>query len=155
MSCTRILPIRTSGHAGLIAWLMMAVAALTAGQVVWAVSPAEAGTVGVTARIQGAGIVASVEGGPYSCSRTGNQDDRSTVTCDRLSFEAGLEAWVWLQAVPADSPAGIWSFAGWSGCDTTRIVSGRTQCGVHSGAFTRDERYPKAMFVSRSQLKSI
>jgi hypothetical protein len=78
-----------------------------------------------------------------------------TFNCPRRSFGAVFDAWVWLEATPSDTPSGTWSFAGWSGCDTTRVANGNTQCGVHSGAFTLNERNPKAFFVSGSQVKSI
>jgi len=138
-----------------LATVAITLAVITATQLTLSAGPANAGTVGVSGRIQGAGSIFSVEGGPYSCSRTGNQDDRVTVNCHRLPFEAGLEAWVWLRAIPADWPTGAWSFSGWSGCDATRVVSGVTECAVHSGAFTGDERFPKAHFLSRNVAKSI
>jgi hypothetical protein len=140
---------------GLATLFALTLVAATAAQFTIAPAPAHAGTVGVSARIQGAGLIYSVEGGPYSCVATGNQDDRVTINCPRKSFEAVFEAWVWLEAIPADSPQGTWSFAGWSGCDTTRVVNGRTQCAVRSGAFTLNERQPKAFFVSRTQVKSM
>jgi hypothetical protein len=139
----------------LIAWFAVILGVLVASQLALPSNPAHAGTVGVTGLIQGAGVIHSVGGGPYSCVATGNQDDRKTVTCPRLPFEAVFEAWVWLEATPSDWPANTWTFAGWSGCDTTEVVDGKTRCGVHSGAFTLDERYPKAFFVSSTQVKSI
>lgn len=126
--------------------LALAVASLAAGDVALAPSPAHAGTVGVTGRIQGAGSIVSVEGGPYACNRDGNQDDRVTVTCPRSSFGAVFEAWVWLEARPATTPLGNWRFDHWEGCNLTRVVNGNVQCAVHSGAFTLDETSPKAVF---------
>lgn len=109
-------------------------------------APANAGTVGVSARIQGAGSVVSVEGGPYSCSADFNQDDRNTVNCARSTFGAVFEAWVWLEAHPATTPLGNWRFDHWEGCNQTRVVNGVVQCAVHSGAFSLDETFPKAVF---------
>lgn len=114
-------------------------------------SPAEAGQVGVTLSIQGAGSVTVVEGsledgGAGSCTTYDNLDDRVTVTCPRVRNSEVFEAWVWLRAKPAPSPEGQWAFAGWSGCDELRERDGSTECGVHSGAFSSDERTPKARF---------
>ncbi|MGA8209709.1 MAG: RICIN domain-containing protein [Nocardioidaceae bacterium] len=138
-----------------IAVLAFTLGVLAASQLVLPSAPASAGTVGVAGVIQGAGSISSVEGGPYHCERTGNQDDRATVSCDREPFEAVFEAWVWLKATPASWPTGRWSFAGWSGCDETRVVNGNTQCAVHSGAISLDERRPKAFFVSNTQVKEV
>jgi len=126
--------------------LTLAAASLFGGELTLATAPANAGTVGVTGHIQGAGSIVSVEGGPYSCNRDGNQDDRNTVTCDRISFGAVFEACVWLEVRPATTPAGNWRFDRWEGCNTTRVVNGNVQCAVHSGAFTLDEKSPKAVF---------
>jgi len=126
--------------------LTLAAAGLVGGELTLATAPANAGTVGVTGYIQGAGSIVSVEGGPYSCNRDDNQDDRNTVTCDRKSFGALFEAWVWLEARPATTPAGNWRFDHWEGCNTTRVVNGNEQCAIHSGAFTLDETSPKAVF---------
>jgi hypothetical protein len=108
---------------------------------------AQAGTVGVSAVIKGAGSVASTEGGPYSCARDNGYNQNATSTCGRLAFEAALEAWVWLRATPSNVPSGNWSFAGWSGCDMTRVTGFGVECAVHSGAFSLDERFPTATFV--------
>jgi hypothetical protein len=108
---------------------------------------ADAGTVGVTGTIKGAGAMQSVEGGPYFCSLTNDYNQSAQSNCDRLAFEAPLESWVWLKAVPSNVPSGNWSFAGWQGCDQTRGVGTATECAVHSGAFTLDERNPVAIFV--------
>lgn len=117
---------------------------------------AQAGTLALTAEIQGAGSVHSAandegyaEGEQYSCSSpTGQQDDRVVSSCQRKTFEAAFEAWIWLKAIPASGPvSGNWTFAGWSGCDETRTTwSGEVQCGVHSGAFSLDEKRPRAIF---------
>jgi hypothetical protein len=126
--------------------LAFAVTSVLAGELTLNQAPAEAGTVGVSGRIQGAGSISSVEGGPYSCSATWNQDDRNLVTCPRVPFGAVFEAWVWLEATPASTPLGNWRFDHWEGCNTTRVVNGNVQCAVHSGAFTLDETFPKAVF---------
>jgi hypothetical protein len=105
---------------------------------------ASAGTVGVNGRIQGAGSIASFEGGPYSCSRTANQDDRETAECPREAFGAVFEASVKLRATPASSPSGHWRFLRWEGCQA--VTNGGQDCEVKSGAFSGDERYPKAVF---------
>ena len=105
--------------------------------------PANAGTLGLTAVIRGAGTVQSVEGGPYTCTRTNGFNDNVESACQRQTFSAVFEAWVWLRPIPADSQ---WRFARWEGCDVTRVVSGVQECGVHSGAFTLDERMPRAVF---------
>jgi hypothetical protein len=109
---------------------------------------ANAGTVGVTGAIQGAGSITSVEGGPYSCSKTNNYSDDAVSNCDRQTFEAWAEAWVWLRPAPADFPSGNseWAFSHWEGCDETRYRNGRTECAVHSGCCSLDERSPKAVF---------
>jgi hypothetical protein len=104
---------------------------------------AQAGTVGVTARIQGAGSIVSVEGGPYSCSFTSQQDDRVTSTCPRQTFGAVFEASVTLRATPASFPAGHWRFVGWTGCQELQVDG---DCVVRSGAFSLDERFPTARF---------
>lgn len=112
---------------------------------------AQAGTLGLTAEIQGAGRVYSVDAGSppgtrYDCT-SDQQDDRVVSSCPRKTFENAFEAWVWLEATPASSPTGNWRFAGWSGCDETRTgFNGKVQCGVHSGAFSLDERRPRARF---------
>ena len=126
--------------------LGLTIATVAATELTFGLAPANAGTVAVTGRIQGAGSIRSVEGGPYACFADGNQDDRSTATCQRETFGAVFEAWVWLEAVPASTPAGNWRFARWEGCNTTRVVDGNLQCAVHSGAFTLDETMPKAVF---------
>src|SRR6185503_10248383 len=89
---------------------------------------ANAGTVGVTGSIRGAGAMASVEGGPYSCSLTNGYNQLAQSSCDRASFEAPFESWVWLKAVPSTVPTGNWSFAGWSGCDSTRTTANGVEC---------------------------
>lgn len=110
--------------------------------------PASAGTVGVTGTIQGAGSMTSVEGGPYSCSKTNNYNDDASSSCDRQAFEAAFESWVWLRPEPADFPSGNsdWRFGSWQNCDETRVRDGVTECAVHSGSFTLDEKTPKAYF---------
>ncbi len=115
-------------------------------------SPAEAGQVGVTIGVQGSGRVVVVEGsiednGNLTCDWWSNQDQRVTNFCPRIRNDEPFEAWVWLRAQRPDNPAGNWSFAGWTGCDTTRVSGSWTECGVHSGAFTSDERRPVAKFV--------
>jgi hypothetical protein len=122
------------------------VAAVMAISVLLPVGAAHAGTVAVNARIQGAGSVASVAGGPYSCSKTSNQDERVTVDCQRETFGAVFDASVTLVPTPSPSPSGQWQFAGWQGCQS---ISGN-QCTVTSGAFSLDERFPKAIFVDVS-----
>jgi large repetitive protein len=112
-------------------------------------APAQAGTLGLAAWIRGAGTVSAVEGGSYSCSLTNGYNQNLATRCARSTFEAPLEAWVWLKATPVDLPAGDsdWTFAGWQDCDTTRVTTNGTECGVHSGAFTLDERTPMARFI--------
>jgi hypothetical protein len=56
---------------------------------------------------------------------------------------------VWLRPEPAAEPAGEWAFGGWNNCDTRRTVRGVEECGVHSGAFSSDERGPVALFEDR------
>ena len=114
-------------------------------------SPAEAGQVGVTVSIQGAGSVTVVEGSledgaAYTCIKYDNKDHRVTVTCPRVRNSEAFEAWVWLRAQPSSFPEGQWVFDGWSGCDETRVKDGHTECAVHSGAFSSDERTPTARF---------
>lgn len=113
--------------------------------------PAEAGQVGVTISIQGAGKVTVVEGslednGSTVCDWTSNQDQRVTRTCARIRNEEPLEAWVWLRAEAAADPAGHWAFESWSGCQDLRDRNGRTECAVRSDAFATNERTPKATF---------
>jgi hypothetical protein len=128
--------------------LALAVASLVTAELTLGQAPANAGTVGVTGRIQGAGSIIPVDGGggPYSCFADWNQNDRNTVTCPRQPFEAVFEAWVWLEARPASTPAGNWRFDHWEGCNTTQTVGGTVRCAVHSGAFDRVETSPKAVF---------
>lgn len=113
--------------------------------------PAHAGQVGVTVGIQGAGQVSVVEGSledgaSYHCQRFDNQDQRVTEWCPRVRNSEAFEAWVWLRATPSGSPSGQWQLQSWRSCDTTRVVDGSVECGVHSGAFSSDERYPVAVF---------
>jgi hypothetical protein len=105
--------------------------------------PANAGTLGLTAIIRGAGTVQSVEGGPYTCTRTNGFNHNAESACQRQTFSAVFEAWVWLRPIPADSQ---WRFARWENCDATRVVSGVQECAAHSGAFSLDERAPRAVF---------
>ena len=125
---------------------------LTAGLLSITTAPASAGQVGVTIGIKGAGSVHVVEGsiedgGALSCNRDGNQDHRVTVTCPRIRNSEPFEAWVWLRATPAAAPAGEWKLDRWSGCNQTRVRDGHSECGVYSGAFSSDERYPVAEFL--------
>src|SRR3954471_10340068 len=99
---------------------------------------AHAGTVAVTGQIQGAGSMSSVDGGPYSCSRTGNQNDRVTVACQRETFGAVFSASVTLRATPAPSPGGNWFFVRWEGCQA--LTNNGQDCQVNSGSFSLDER---------------
>jgi hypothetical protein len=108
---------------------------------------ANAGTVGVTGSIRGAGAMISVEGGPYTCSLTNGYNQNALSSCERQPFEAAFESWVWFKAVPSTVPAGNWSFTGWLNCDTTRITANGVECAVHSGAFSLDERNPVALFA--------
>jgi hypothetical protein len=119
------------------------------GSIVLQPAPAQAGTLGLTASIKGAGQVFAVEGGFYSCSATNGYNENVSSQCGRSTYEATFEAWVWLKAIPADVPAGNseWAFFGWLGCDTTRVTGNGTECGVHSGSFSLDERRPTAVFV--------
>jgi hypothetical protein len=114
-------------------------------------SPASAGQVGVTINIRGSGLVKVVEGsleddGSTICDHRENQDDRVTLGCGRIRNSEPFEAWVWLRPEAGDVPAGDWAFMGWQYCDTTRYVGGVQECGVHSGAFSSDERSPVAVF---------
>ncbi|WP_205470940.1 hypothetical protein [Nocardioides sp. SYSU D00038] len=113
--------------------------------------PAMAGQVGVTIGIQGAGRVDVVEGslednGSTVCDFTTNSDHRVTHWCSRVRNSEPFEAWVWLRPTPAAAPRGAWRFDGWEGCDQTRETKGVTECAVHSGAFSSDERKPLARF---------
>jgi hypothetical protein len=114
-------------------------------------SPASAGQIGVTINIRGSGLVRVVEGslednGSTICDNRENQDDRVTLGCGRIRNSEPFEAWVWLRPEAGDLPAGEWAFMGWQYCDTTRHVGGVQECGVHSGAFSSDERSPVAIF---------
>jgi Putative metal-binding motif len=114
-------------------------------------SAAQAGQVGVTVQIQGSGMTTVVEGsiedgGSLFCDRRSNKDERVTNGCARIRNEEAFEAWVWLRPTASSVPEGHWRFARWSGCDTTRVVDGHTECAVHSGAFDGVERTPKAHF---------
>ena len=108
---------------------------------------ARAGTVGVNGRIQGAGSISSFEGGPYGCSRTGNQNDRVTAECPREAFGAVFSAFVKLRATPSPTPANHWFFVRWEGCQA--VTNDGLDCEVNSGAFSLDERFPKAIFDDR------
>lgn len=130
---------------------VLAALAATSGLLATTTAPASAGQVGVTIGIQGAGSVSVVEGSiedgvPTTCQRHANQDHRVVAWCDRMRNAEVLEAWVWLRATAAFSPAGHWRFEGWSGCDQLRERDGATECAVHSGAFSSDERRPIARF---------
>lgn len=130
--------------AGLVAVLA------SAGLVTTTTAPAHAGQVGVTVGIQGAGGVTVVEGtledGSYTCNRFHNTDHRITDWCPRVRNSEVFEAWVWLRGTPPTDPGDQWVLDGWTGCDETRERDGVVECGVHSGAFSSDERYPVARF---------
>lgn len=129
--------------------LLTLVAGLLAGLL--AVPPAaQAGQVGVTVGIAGAGAVQVVEGsledgGSTRCASS-NQDHNVTTWCARVRNSEPFEAWVWLKAFPSLSPAGHWSFDRWEGCDQTRVREGYTECAVHSDAFSSAERAPVVFF---------
>jgi len=108
---------------------------------------ADAGTVGVTGTVKGAGAMISVEGGPYTCNLTNDYNQNALSSCGRQTFGAAFEAWVWFKAVPSTVPAGNWSFAGWSGCDELRTTANGVECAVHSGSLSLDERNPIAVFI--------
>ena len=117
-------------------------------------APAHAGQVGVTISITGAGSVRVVEGTPADgvsgeCNANENTaDPTATKTCSRIRAQAAFEAWLWLRPVPYRDASGTWKIAGsgWSGCDATRVNAQVTECGVHSGAFSSDERFPSIKF---------
>jgi hypothetical protein len=124
---------------------------VTAGLLTTTTAPADAGQVGVTIGIQGAGAVTVVEGSledgaATTCTKYYNQDHRVTVWCERFRNTEAFEAWVWLRPTPLPSAAGEWRFEGWSGCDSSRVRDGVVECAVHSGAFSSDERQPVAHF---------
>lgn len=135
------------GVLALLTGLLLAAGLLSATS-----APASAGQVGVTIQIKGAGSVQVVEGsledgGARSCVMDDNQNHHVTVSCPRIRNSEAFEAWVWLRATPSSYPAGNWRFENWGGCDRIRINAGHEECGVHSGAFSSDERYPVAMFL--------
>ncbi|WP_210443413.1 hypothetical protein [Nocardioides sp. SYSU D00065] len=117
-------------------------------------APAHAGQVGVTISITGAGSVRVVEGtvadgASDTCDASENvADPAATKTCSRIRSEAAFEAWLWLRPVPHRDASGSWriSGSGWQGCDATRVNAQVTECGVHSGAFSSDERFPSIKF---------
>ncbi len=131
--------------------LLTGVGLLLGGQVVLA-GPASAGQVGVTISIRGSGYVEVVEGsiedgGSTMCDWLSNKDDRVTNSCARIRNEELFEAWVWLRPTASNVPAGNWRFAGWQGCDATRVApDGVTECAVHSGSTNAVERTPLAIF---------
>jgi hypothetical protein len=147
----------TAGHGRPVRTLralvvLLGTLAVATGVLTTTAAPASAGQVGVTVGIRGAGAVTVVEGSledgaTGTCQRHDNQDHRVTVWCPRFRNSEVLEAWVWLRATPAGSPRGHWVFDGWSGCDRTRDRDGHTECAVHSGAFSSDERQPVARFL--------
>jgi hypothetical protein len=128
------------------------------GVAVVASAPAHAGQVGVTISITGAGTVLVAEGTPAdgvsgTCNATANRTNPgATITCARIRSEAPFEAWLWLRPVPYFDASGTWSMEsdGWQGCDQTRRNEGVMECGVHSGAFSSDERAPHITFVDRA-----
>ncbi|GAA5123667.1 hypothetical protein GCM10023339_43930 [Alloalcanivorax gelatiniphagus] len=132
----------------------LAAATLTmAGLMTVVTAPAHAGQVGVTISITGAGSVRVVEGtvadnGNTICDAYHIEDPTVTTTCRRIRSEAPFEAWLWLRPVPRNDDAGRWKIdpAGWQGCNTTRVVNGVTECAVHSGWNTSDERFPSIRF---------
>lgn len=114
--------------------------------------PATAGQVGLTLKIRGAGLVQVVEGsiedgGWTSCDRTDNVDDRVVQDCGRIRNEEPLGASIWLRAVPRAEPEGEWKATNWDGCDNVREVNGGWECGIHSGAFSSDEKTVTANFI--------
>jgi hypothetical protein len=114
-------------------------------------SAANAGQVGVTIGITGAGRVEVVEGsiedgGATACDHTTNLDHRVTRTCGRIRNEELFEAWVWLRPSFFGVPQG-WEFVEWQGCDQTRSNSNGTRdCAVHSGITGSVEKFPVAVF---------
>ena len=140
-----------SQHALRVLVSLLATLAVAAGLLASTAAPASAGQVGVTVGIAGAGVVTVVEGSLEdgaggTCSRLDNQDHRVTVWCPRFRNSEAFEAWVWLRATPASTPRGHWVLDHWEGCDQTRVRDGHTECAVHSGAFSSDERRPVAHF---------
>ena len=137
---------------GRVLAVLAASVALIAGQITLTSGPASAGQVGVTIQIQGSGSVAVVEGSIEDgastvCDWTSEKDERVIHSCARIRNSEAFEAWVWLRPTPSSVPSGHWRFAGWSGCDQTRVVDGVTECAVHSGAFDAVERTPRATFA--------
>jgi hypothetical protein len=112
---------------------------------------ANAGQVGVTIGITGAGRVEVVEGsiedgGATACDQTTNLDHRVTRTCGRIRNEELFEAWVWLRPSFFGVPQG-WEFVEWQGCDQTRSNSNGTRdCAVHSAITGSVEKFPIAVF---------
>lgn len=134
-----------------LARLAGALVAVAAGVVPLTVAPpAHAGQVGITLGIKGAGYVQVVEGSledgsSINCDKTANRDHRVTLECPRIRNEEPFEAWVWLRPLTVYIPS-TWEFAGWSGCDQTRVRNERTECGLSSPAFGSVEKYPVASF---------
>jgi putative metal-binding protein len=132
----------------------MAAAILAAAFAAIAPAAANAGIVGVTGKIVGAGTISSTSGGPYSCDRTWNTDDRVEVSCQREIFSAidPVKAHVSLSATPRSVPGGHWEFVRWEGCDS--LEQNNSICVVRSGHFSRDllgnliiaDWAPKAIF---------
>ncbi|KRB76998.1 hypothetical protein ASE01_09545 [Nocardioides sp. Root190] len=113
-------------------------------------APADAGQVGITLSIKGAGYIQVVEGSledgaSINCDMTANRDHRVALTCPRIRNEEPFEAWVWLRPLTVYSPSS-WEFAGWTGCDQTRVRNERTECGLASPAFGSVEKHPVASF---------
>lgn len=119
-------------------------------------TPAHAGQVGVTVSITGAGTVTVVEGTPADgasgvCDATANVlDPGATTTCPRIRTEAPFEAWMWLRPTPYADGSGPWTVDVWRGCDDVRARNGVVECGVHSGAFSSDERAPSIRFIDKT-----
>lgn len=131
---------------------------LSVASVQLAVLPAaHAGQVGVTMEIAGPGRIDIVEGSVEAqwnfCVKYNNGDPSVVSECPRFVESAVFEAWLWLRAKPADG----FHFAGWQGCDETRVKDGYVDCAVHSGAFNGVERRPRATFddIEAPQLSEV
>ncbi|GAA5143756.1 hypothetical protein GCM10023340_09940 [Nocardioides marinquilinus] len=98
---------------------------------------ADAGQVGISLTIQGAGQVTVVQGelndgADPVCDRSDNLDDREGAECPRVRSESFLEAYVAL--APVETVPG-YTFAGWSGCQDVENRGGTPTCVMRSDAF--------------------
>src|SRR5918992_4484013 len=101
-------PVGSLGKKGLISLVAVVAALLLGGPA----AAAEAATISVTRLITGQG---SVSGAGTTCTHS-TANESATLNCGQRTFPGGSFVFLDVTAQPGSSPAGHWSFAGWSGC---------------------------------------